>query len=56
MLAARAGQSVFLPLDDPVFLDGGVPWNFEDEIYVTAPQRYYDAALAYPLTNRVPLD
>jgi hypothetical protein len=48
------GQSVFLPLDDPIFLGGGVPMNFEGTIYVGSPKQQYDGLLLYPLAHRVP--
>jgi len=47
-------QSVWLPLDDPMFTAGGIPVNYEDEIYVCAPKRHYDVALLYPMAHRMP--
>jgi hypothetical protein len=47
-------QTVFLPLDDPLFAADGVPMNFEGTIYVTAPKTQYDAVLQYALAHRVP--
>jgi len=44
---------VFLPFDDPIFNEKSTPVNFEDEIYVAAPKRHYDAFLLYPLAHRV---
>jgi hypothetical protein len=49
------GQSVFLPLDDPMFLQSGIPVNYEDEIFVTALKKAYDAMLLFPLAHRIPL-
>ena len=48
-------QIVFLPVDDPLFLTGRVPMNFEGTIYVGAPKQYYDVFLLLPLAPRVPL-
>lgn len=48
-------QIVFLPVDDPLFLTGRVPMNFEGTIYVGAPKQYYDVFLLLPLAHRVPL-
>ena len=50
------GETVFLPLDDPMFLDGGIPVNFEDKIFVCALKKQYDAVVQYPVANRVPLN
>ncbi len=56
MAEARPGLTVFLPLDDPIFADGGVPVNFEETIYVCALREQYDAVLQYGLAHRVPID
>lgn len=48
--------TVFLPLDDPVFVEGGVVVNYEDTIYVCALKEQYDAVLQYALAYRVPPD
>jgi hypothetical protein len=45
-------QRVFLPLDDPLFDEGRVPLNVSGDIYVTAPQRQYDALLLLPTAHR----
>ena len=45
-------QSVFLPLDDPLFATGRVPVNVSGDIHVSAPQRHYDAVLLLPLAHR----
>jgi hypothetical protein len=47
------GQTVVLPLDDPVFRDGGVVMNFEGTLYTGAPKRHYDALLQYPMAHHV---
>ena len=49
------GQTVFLPLDDPMFLQSGIPVNYEDEIFVTALKKAYDAMLLFPVAHRIPL-
>jgi hypothetical protein len=49
-------QVVFLPLDDPVFAEDGIPMNFEGIIYVGAPKRHYDVFLQLPLAHRLPID
>lgn len=55
MHEAWPGQSVFLPLDDPMFLQGGIAVNYEGEIFVTALKKTYDAMLLFPLAHRIPL-
>lgn len=47
-------QIVFLPADDPVFLDG-VPMNSEGTIRVSAPKRHYDVFVLLPLAHRIPI-
>jgi hypothetical protein len=54
MREAFPGQTVFLPFDDPVFLNQGVLVNFEGEIYSAQLKRVYDAALQYPEAHRDP--
>jgi hypothetical protein len=49
------GQSVFLPLDDPMFLQSGIPVNYEGEIFVTPLKKAYDAMLLFPVAHRIPL-
>jgi hypothetical protein len=56
MVETWPGQTVFLPLDDPVFTNGGVVVNFEETIYVCALKEQYDAVLQYALAHRVPVD
>jgi hypothetical protein len=56
MAEAWPGRTVFLPLDDPVFTNGGVPVNFEETIYVCALKEQYDAVLQYGIAHRVPID
>jgi hypothetical protein len=48
------GQTVFLPLDDPLFAEDEVLVNFEDAIFAYRLQRVYDAVLQYPLAHRDP--
>lgn len=55
MHEAWPNESVFLPLDDPIFLHGGIPVNYEDEIFVTPLKKAYDALLLFPLAHRIPL-
>ncbi len=42
---------VYLPLDDPLFTNGGVPMNFEGQIHVSSPKRQYDAFVLLPLVH-----
>jgi len=56
MAEAWPDQTVFLPLDDPVFATRGVPVNYERRIYVSALKEQYDAVLQYGLAHRVPID
>ena len=44
---------VYLPLDDPTFMAGGVLMNFEGEIYKGAPKLHYDVFLQYPVAHHV---
>lgn len=55
MYEAWPEQTVFLPLDDPLFSTSGVKMNFEGEIHRAAPKQHYDVFLQYPLAHRVPL-
>jgi len=45
---------VVLSLDDPLFLEDGVPLNFEDTIYMVAPKVHYDVLVVLPEAHRVP--
>ena len=56
MADAWPDQSVFLPLDDPLFVDRKVAYNSEDEIYATSLREQYDALLQYGLAHRMPID
>jgi hypothetical protein len=49
-------QTVFLPLDDPLFADRTVAYNSEDVIYVTALEEQFDALIQYGLAHRMPID
>ena len=49
-------QTVFLPLDDPLFVDRRVAYNSEDEIYATSLREQYDALIQYGLAHRMPID
>jgi len=46
-------HTVFLPLDDPVFTEGGVRVNFEEKIRVCALKEQYDVVVLLPLAHRV---
>ena len=50
------GQTVFLPLDDPIFSDRRVAFNSEDIIYATSLSEQYDAIIQYGLAHRMPED
>jgi hypothetical protein len=50
------GQTVFLPLDDPMFSDRRVAYNSEDIIYATSLSEQYDAIIQYGLAHRMPED
>ena len=56
MAEAWPDQTVFLPLDDPVFVTRGVPVDYEGRVYVSALKEQYDAVLQYGLAHRVPID
>ena len=49
-------QTVFLPLDDPLFEDRRVAYNSEDVIYATSLGEQYDALIQYGLAHRMPID
>ena len=49
-------QTVFLPLDDPIFVDGRVAYNSEDVIYASPLREQYDALIQYGLAHRMPLN
>lgn len=49
-------QSVFLPLDDPLFLDRRAAYNSEDVIYATRLGEQFDALIQYGLAHRMPLN
>jgi hypothetical protein len=49
-------QTVFLPLDDPLFGERTVAYNSEDVIYVTALEEQFDALIQYGLAHRMPID
>ena len=50
------GQTVFLPLDDPLFSDRTVAYNSEDVIYAASLNEQYDAIIQYGLAHRMPED
>lgn len=50
------GQTVFLPLDDPLFVDRRVAYNSEDVIYAASLKEQFDALLQYGLAHRMPVD
>ncbi len=50
------GQTVFLPLDDPLFSDRRVAYNSEDVIYAASLKDQYDAIIQYGLAHRMPED
>ena len=50
------GQTVFLPLDDPIFSDRRVAYNSEDVIYAASLNEQYDAVIQYGLAHRMPED
>ncbi len=50
------GQTVFLPLDDPIFSNRRVAYNSEDIIYATSLSEQYDAIIQYGLGHRMPED
>jgi hypothetical protein len=49
-------QTVFLPLDDPVFVDRRVAYNSEDVIYATSLGEQFDALVQFGLAHRMPID
>jgi len=53
MHEAWPDATVFLPLDDPLFMTGGVPLNLDGEVRLSSPKRHYDAFVVLPLAHRV---
>jgi hypothetical protein len=53
MYESSPEQTVLLPLDDPIFTQGGVPVNFEEKIRVCALKRQYDAVVQMSSAHRV---
>jgi hypothetical protein len=49
-------QTVFLPLDDPLFVDRKVAYNSEDVIYVSSLGEQFDALIQYGIAHRMPID
>jgi hypothetical protein len=49
-------QTVFLPLDDPLFVNQRVAYNSEDVVYATQLGEQYDALIQYGLAHRMPVD
>jgi hypothetical protein len=49
-------ETVFLPLDDPLFVDRKVAFNSEDVIYATSLGEQYDALIQYGIAHRMPQD
>jgi len=49
-------QTVFLPLDDPLFVDRRVAYNSEDVIYGSPLGQQYDALVQYGLAHRMPIN
>jgi hypothetical protein len=45
-------QVVFLPLEDPLFRNGRVPFNASGEVYVGALQSNFDAFVLLPVAHR----
>jgi hypothetical protein len=48
-------QTVFLPLDDPLFVDSRVAYNSEDVIYVSSLAEQFDALIQYGIAHRMPV-
>ncbi len=49
-------KTVFLPLDDPLFIDRRVAYNSEDVIYTTPVAEQFDALVQYGVAHRMPLN
>jgi hypothetical protein len=50
------GQTVFLPLDAPLFVERKVSYNSEDVIYAASLGTHFDALVQYGLAHRMPID
>lgn len=53
MHEAWPDAAVFLPRDDPIFMNGGVPLNLDGKVRVSSPARHYDAFAVLPMAHRV---
>ena len=53
---AFPAQTVFLPLDDPLFADRAVAYNSEEVIYITRIKEQFDAIIQYGMASRMPVD
>ena len=49
-------QTVFLLLDDPLFVDRTVAYNSEDVIYVSPLGEQFDALIQYGIAHRMPVN
>lgn len=49
-------QTVFLPLDAPLFVDRRVAYNSEDVIYASPLREQFDCLLQYGLAHRMPIN
>jgi hypothetical protein len=49
-------QTVFLPLDDPLFNERSVAYNSEDVIYASPLGEQFDALVQYGLAHRMPIN
>ena len=56
MAEAFPAQTVFLPLDDPLFADRTVAYNSEEIIYTTRLKEQFDAIIQYGTASRMPVD
>jgi hypothetical protein len=51
MSDTRPDQIVFLPVDDPLFVTGGVRMNYEGEIFTAPPKDHFDVFVLFPLAH-----
>lgn len=45
-------ETIFLPLDDPLFSSSRIPINVSGEIFVSAPAQQFDGVLLLPVAHR----
>ena len=56
MAETRPGQTLFVPLDDPLFAERTIAYNSEDVVYITSLEQQFDAVIQYGFAHRMPVN